>query len=167
MVKYTGFSGPWSISSETRRMLYLYWIGQVNLMLTDLLSYDNFFWRRKTQLAAFWKQSGGWKFAFPEKFAFSESLKFSRQITIFRFSSATLFLEGSMLNFSYPKKLSNDGRSDWLNQSNKILACNLWIWPTIVKTKNLWLKTRSIPISVVNSWCFKPTICRKLITFFR
>ena len=51
-----------------------------------------FFWRKKIELADRW-----WEFAF------SEAIKFSRQITMF-FSSVDLFLEGSQLNFSYPKK---------------------------------------------------------------
>ena len=47
--------------------------------LCKQLLIDEFFWRRKIQLAAFEKQSEGWKFAF------SEGHKFSRQITMFSF----------------------------------------------------------------------------------
>ena len=43
----------------------------ISYLLFDLLSFDEFFWRRKIQLAAFWKPSAWWKFSFSDRL-FSE-----------------------------------------------------------------------------------------------
>ena len=57
-----------------------------------------FFWKRKIQLVAFYKQSGWWKFEF------SETHKFSvLELWNSFFSSATLFLEDSQLIFLLQK----------------------------------------------------------------
>ena len=65
-----------------------------------LLSFDKSFWRRKTQLTAFWKESGWWKFATLEQLLFINNI----------------FLEGSTLNFSYTKKYNSQMKT---GQNNK------------------------------------------------
>ena len=70
-----------------------------------LLSFDKSFRRRKTQLTAFRKESGWWKFATLEQLLFINYI----------------FLEGSTLNFSYPKKYNSQMKTGQNNKCDNTL----------------------------------------------